>query len=223
MKEKERNEARKLRMENGESVHAIAKLVGASVSSVSRWVKDIKLTEEQEKVLQDRVPTIAGPNAIRAKALLKRKTYQEEGKTLLNNYPIEFGYLCMLYWGEGRKNKNSFCLSNTDYNLLKVVVRLLKKIFNLKNSDFKLSVNWYSSGGNTLEDIHKFWCNELGLSSLCFTKCFVDVASKYSQKRKGNIHPYGTRRVSVHDTRIVQQIFGAIQEIGCFKNDTWIS
>ena len=50
----------------------------------------------------------------------------------------------------------------------------------------------------------------------------VNVYSKYSQKKRQNRLPYGTCRVSVCRTRIVQHIYGAIQEYGGFDRPEWL-
>jgi len=34
--------------------------------------------------------------------------------------------------------------------------------------------------------------------------------------------PYGTTRVTVHSTRVVQIIYGSIQEYGGFKRPEWL-
>jgi transposase-like protein len=47
MKTEERNEARRLRAEQGASVKELARLLGVSRSSVSLWVRDIELAETQ--------------------------------------------------------------------------------------------------------------------------------------------------------------------------------
>jgi hypothetical protein len=48
------------------------------------------------------------------------------------------------------------------------------------------------------------------------------VYSKHSQKKRRNKLPYGTCRLAVHDTRIVQSIFGSIQEYGGFDRPEWL-
>jgi hypothetical protein len=48
------------------------------------------------------------------------------------------------------------------------------------------------------------------------------VYSKYSQrKRVGNL-PFGTCRVVLSRTWVLQTIYGAIQEIGGFTRDGWL-
>jgi hypothetical protein len=48
------------------------------------------------------------------------------------------------------------------------------------------------------------------------------VYSKYSQKKRANRLPYGTCRVSVSKTQVVQHIHGAIQEYGGFERPEWL-
>jgi hypothetical protein len=50
----------------------------------------------------------------------------------------------------------------------------------------------------------------------------VNVYSKYSKKKRLNKLPYGTCRVAVSRTRIVQSLYGAIQEIGGFDRPEWL-
>jgi hypothetical protein len=50
----------------------------------------------------------------------------------------------------------------------------------------------------------------------------VNVHSKYSKKKRQNKLPYGTCRVTVSRARIVQSIYGAIQEIGGFTREAWL-
>lgn len=52
MKQDKRAEARRLRQEQGLSVNQICKQLGVAKSSVSVWVRDIQLTEEQKAELE---------------------------------------------------------------------------------------------------------------------------------------------------------------------------
>jgi hypothetical protein len=53
-------------------------------------------------------------------------------------------------------------------------------------------------------------------------KSAVNVYSKHSQKKRRNRLPYGTLRVCVHSTRVVQSIYGSIQEYGGFERPEWL-
>jgi hypothetical protein len=49
-----------------------------------------------------------------------------------------------------------------------------------------------------------------------------NVYSKHSKKRRKNKLPYGTCRLVVHDTALVQSIYGAIQEYAGFERPEWL-
>ncbi len=50
----------------------------------------------------------------------------------------------------------------------------------------------------------------------------MNVYSKYSQKKRKNKLPYGTCRLCVHSTAVVQSIYGSIQEYGGFERPEWL-
>jgi hypothetical protein len=71
-------------------------------------------------------------------------------------------------------------------------------------------------------EIEQFWLDTLELPQSCLRKSIVNVYSKYSQrKRKGRL-PYGTCRLVVCDTAILQSIYGAIQEYAGFDRPEWL-
>jgi hypothetical protein len=50
----------------------------------------------------------------------------------------------------------------------------------------------------------------------------VNTYSKYSQKKRTNKLPYGTTALTVHSTRVLQTIYGSIQEYGGFDRPQWL-
>ncbi len=62
----------------------------------------------------------------------------------------------------------------------------------------------------------------LELPDTCLRKSMVNAYSKYSQKKRRNMLPYGTCKLTVHRTRIVQTIYGGIQEYGGFERPEWL-
>jgi hypothetical protein len=71
-------------------------------------------------------------------------------------------------------------------------------------------------------EIEQFWLDalELDRSSLC--KSTVNVYSRHSQRKRLNMLPYGTCRVVVSRTAVMQHIYGAIQEYAGFTRDEWL-
>jgi transcriptional regulator with XRE-family HTH domain len=105
MKTRERLRARKLRAERGYSIKQIARLLGVSTSSVSLWVRDIELTNDQHAALRQRSAIYDGQLLGRAvsssRRRAERRAYQEDGRRLARQGEVLHAIGCMLYWAEG--------------------------------------------------------------------------------------------------------------------------
>jgi transposase-like protein len=226
VKTREREEARMLRRDEGLPIKEIARRVGVSVSSVSVWVRDVELTAEQRRELLMLNPAYnrqlngAAMNASRNRA--RRLAYQEEGRRLARLGEPLYLAGCMLYWAEGAKTRNQLRFSNSDPEMARFFVDFLKEYFDLDDAEIRLTCNLFADHVERQREIEQFWLDCLGLphSSLCTST--VNTYSKYSQKKRQNKLPYGTCRIGVSRTRVIQSIYGSIQEIGGFERDSWL-
>ena len=226
MKVEEKNKAIILRKE-GKSVREITEILGVSKGSVSIWVRDIKLTEEQELNLLERnnknPGRFNGARINKEKFLEIRKKYQGEGCEEAKKRDWLFVAGCMLYWGEGSKTKNSVILVNSDPYLLKIFINFLYKCFNIKKEEINISINCYLDSGLTISEIEKYWIDKLGLNQEKLRKALINHRPNSSiHQGKGRKLSYGVCRVVVYRTDIVQKILGAIQEIGNFSKPDWL-
>jgi transcriptional regulator with XRE-family HTH domain len=227
MKTHERQEARRLRREEGLSVREIQRRLRVSKSSVSLWVRDVPLTPDQlERLRQNNGKHPAQVRGARRNAELgrsRRRAYQAEGRALARRGDPFHAAGAMLYWAEGDKgNKNSARIANSDPEVLRLFVRFLQTYFGVNGDRIRVTCNLFADHIERQRAIEQFWLDTLELprSSLC--RSIVNVYSKYSQKKRQNRLPYGTCRLSVHSTPVVQSIFGAIQEYGGFERPEWL-
>jgi hypothetical protein len=170
------------------SMKAIAKEVGASLSSVSRWVRDVELSKEQRAMLElqafnGHVKGRAIHSAVRRGA---RVLAQEEGRQLAERRETLHVAGCMLYWAEGAKDRNQIRPPRTPTRNRAILAR------------------------------------NVGTPAVIASQVTINVYSKYSKKKRMNKLPYGTCRVVVSRTRIVQSIFGSIQEYAGFERPAWL-
>jgi hypothetical protein len=129
----------------------------------------------------------------------------------------------MLYWAEGDKgSKHAARLSNSDPQVLRFFLRFLRTYFEIPAERVRVTCNLFADHVERQRDIEQFWLDVLGLSRTSLCKSFVNRYSKYSQKKRQNKLPYGTCRLAVNDTRVVQSIYGAIQEYGGFSRPEWL-
>ena len=226
VKPKESDLARRLRREEGLPVREIAMLVGVSVSSVSLWVRDVELSAEQHAALDARNPIRSGQrrgtenNSRRRRS--ERAAAQAHGRDLARTSDPLHLQGCMLYWAEGAKRRNSVCLSNADADLVHVFLRFLRMSYGVDDERVTLSVNCFLGNGLTVECIQAWWLARLALPSTCLRAPAVNRPSSASKRLKGNVLPYGTARIAVHSTFIVQSIYGAIQEYAGIDRPEWL-
>jgi hypothetical protein len=207
-------------------VKEIERRLKVSRSSVSLWVRDIELTEEQLAELQRRSATSpgqrAGAAANAALGLARRRRYQASGRALARHDDPLHVIGCMLFWAEGDKCRGAVRLANSDPALLRLFVRFLRECYAAPPHRIRATCNLFADHIERRREIEQFWLDKLGLPRSCLLPSIVNVYSKYSQKKRRNKLPYGTCKVVYSDTRTVQSIYGAIQEYAGFDRPEWL-
>jgi hypothetical protein len=129
---------------------------------------------------------------------------------------------CMLYWAEGSRNRNAIHFVNSDPAMIAFFARFLRACFSVPDEKMRIRCNLFADHLEVQHEIEQFWLDLLGLPRSCLCRSAVNVYSKYSKKKRRNKLPYGTCRLAVHDTQIVQHIYRAIQEYGGFEREEWL-
>jgi len=225
MKAREREQARRLRREEGMSMKAIASQLDVSVSSVSLWTRDIELTAEQVVALaqSNRLHgnQARGQLAHSRNARARRLDAQREGRDMARGGDPLHQAGCMLYWAEGSKDRNSVQFVNSDAGMIRYFMRFLAECYAVTVERYCFSVNCYVNNGLTLDEIESYWLDTLDLPRSALRKAVVNTAPRASQQLKRNL-PYGTGRLMLHSTAVVQSIYGAIQEYAGFDQPAWL-
>jgi hypothetical protein len=203
-------------------VREIADLVGVSRASVSAWVRDIELTAEQHAILRARNPAYNGQRigqAVRAaRAREERRAWQGEGRAFAQRGDAFHA----AGWAEGAKCRNQIRLSNADPEIVRFFVRFLRTYFHVPDDAIRVTCNLFADHIERQHAVEQFWLDvaEVPRTSLC--KSQVNVYSKYSLKKRANKLRYGTCLITVSRTRILQHIYGAIQEYAGFERPEWL-
>jgi hypothetical protein len=113
-------------------------------------------------------------------------------------------------------------MSNSDPALLAYFAKFLRSHFDVPVDKFSAYCNLFADHVDRQREIERFWLTKLGLPETCLRKSIINSYSKYSRKKRANKLPYGTCRLAVHSTRIVQTIYGSIQEYGGFERLEWL-
>ena len=198
--------------------------MGISQASASVWVRDIRLTADQRRTLAERGER--GRQRARLakseRARAARRSYQVEGRRLARERGARYAAGCMLYWAEGAKRRNSLKLSNSDPELLALFAGFLESELGVPRESMRLACNLFADHLDRQREIEDYWLTRLELPRSSLRKSTVNVFSKYSKKTRIGRLPYGTAALVVHSTRIVQTIYGSIQEYGGFDRPEWL-
>jgi len=128
----------------------------------------------------------------------------------------------MLYWAEGAKTRNVVVFVNSDADMLELFLRFLRRCYDVTDDRVAFSVNCHVTEGRDPADVTRWWLRRLGLPDGCARAPIVNRPSPASRRRRGHVLPYGTGRLAVYSTFIVQSIYGAIQEYAGISRPEWL-
>jgi DNA-binding MarR family transcriptional regulator len=226
MKTEERELARTIRRVEGVPIKEIARRLGVAPSSVSLWVRDVELTAAQRQELLRRNPAynrqLSGTTIQAANRRRERIAYQETGRSLARQGDSFHAAGCMLYRAEGEKNRNALRFYNSDPEMVRFFVGFLKRYFDLSDDEIQIRCNLFADHVRRQHEIEQFWLDVAQLSERSLGRSSVNAYSRHSKRKRINRLPYGTVRVTVCRTRVVQSIFGAIQEYAGFEREAWL-
>ena len=121
------------------------------------------------------------------------------------------------------KTRNSVSLANSDVNLLRFFRQFLSEEFGLPPQRFTFSLHVYTGNGLSLKQIEDYWLARLALPRSCLRKHSINRRPASASGTKTNKLPYGVGTLVVtKSTRIVQHIYGAIQEYANFDEPGWL-
>jgi transcriptional regulator with XRE-family HTH domain len=206
-------EAQRLR-KNGLSIKEIEKRLNVSRSSISLWVRDVKLTEEQLNKLYSNKKTGQLKGCIIA-AKNKIKAREELTKRLLREGLNEIGPLSerdkfitgvAMYFAEGSKGDKNVSFSNSDPLSIKFMFDWLRLFCKVPENKFRM--NLYLHDNLNEKKAKKFWSELITIPLDQFGKSYI-VKNNPSRFRKTK-HIYGIARITVSNTNLHRRIMGWI-------------
>lgn len=206
MKSAEKQTALALRAQ-GLSYNDILKETGVSKSTLSLWLRDIPLTNEQIAQLENKIS--AGREKFSRNERKRRDIRwgdyhleaEEEYELLSLNPQFMFGLA--LYIGEGSKtNQNGLCLSNCDPRVIRKGLEFFRAI-GIPARSMRCAIHLHP--GLCVNTAERYWQGVTGLASTNFQKTTVAL-SQASTSRKGNVQEYGTCHIKASHTKIRQKL-----------------
>lgn len=220
MKLLEKNRAIELRKQ-GKTYGEIQKIIPTPKGSLSYWLRDIRLNRQQLKHVYQKNFEIRRKfikyNQLKRKQAIARRNYisqlaQREIKKVSKRELKLVG--AALYWAEGTKvsaRGGSISFTNSDPVMIKLIIRWFREMCEVPKSKFRLSVLIHNP--KRLEIIERYWSRLTGIPLRQFNAPILRI-SKTSQRKRGNILPYGVLNIRFSDVKIFSKILGWIRGLG---------
>lgn len=193
------NKIKNLR-KKGRSIPEISHLLNLPKSTVSRYVDGVEiLPQYYSRWLERR-------NASKIISARQWEQASKKSQRLIDGLTAKELLLigASLYWGEG--NKKDFSFSNTDSEMIRIFVHILRNIFHVNPEDIVISIRIY-------EDLDaapclRHWSKVTGISLGAKTSINVLIGKKVGKLK------YGMCRVRIRKGGVLlKNIFSVIQRI----------
>jgi hypothetical protein len=203
--EEMKQEARRLRRA-GWTLGEIAKKLGPPKNTLTLWVRDIVLTPEQQQRIKDREMEMLSENqwkgaAYHREARLKRiASERDKAKMFLDQmddvHRANHIAAAMLYLGEGAKSEGVFALGNSNPQVIRYWMYLLRTSFQIDETRFCLQI--MSRFDQDQAELERFWTGITGVSRVI--KGHVDDRTQGKPTKRGEYR--GVCKVQYYDISI---------------------
>jgi hypothetical protein len=187
-KVREKEKAMELRRK-GYSYKEIQEVIPVAKSSLSLWLKDFPLTDSEKHTLKGRKDGNISRGRIRAAASNRMRRVVRDG-FLFRDAKREFEEKSKdpffhvgvaLYWGEGAKRNTYFCFTNSDSEMMAVMVTWIEKFLSVKKTEIRARL--YTHKPFAHENSEKYWSDSLGLPIANFRKTVYKPTRLLVKKR----------------------------------------
>ena len=216
---KDKNLAINLR-KKGKSYNEIARILKIPKSTLSYWLRDVKMSPGIEAKLWSETRKKWAENITKfnkkQSEIAKRRAeeYQKIAVKDIGNFSKRELLLIgtALYWAEGsKKSRWTLQFSNSDPLMIKLMMKFFQKICNTPREKIKAMVQIHSNV--TSEEAINYWSKISKIPKTQFTKCYSRLTPSSKQKRPFNTLPYGTFRITICDIQTTNKVKGWIRGI----------
>ena len=203
--------------EKGYSLNEISSHLSVSKSTVSVWVRNLKLSAQTQFILDEK--KIAGRKkaieSIQGKTRQQLSLAKSDANILLKNINCSKDtqkVICsMLYWCEGEKTNNdgTFTFANSDPDLVRLFLRLLRNSFEVNNSKFRALIHLHSY--HDIDKQLRFWSKITNIPKSQFLRVY-QKSNSGKQYREGYQGCLSLRHNDVKVAREIQAIARASME-----------
>jgi hypothetical protein len=226
MKQDKREEVIRFRKQ-GFSYSEIRRFVHASKSSLSLWLRDIVLSDDQVKRLRRKgdVARLLGSKALKEARIRKQKLIINDAISEVK--PLSGTDLWLigvvLYWAEGSKQKEynpsqRVCFSNSDPAMLKIFLKWLRDCLCVNPEDIVFEIYIHETYQRTREELSKYWSKVTNYPLNKFNTIYYKKNKVHSYRKNRGEGYHGVLRISVKKStdlnrKITGWIYGVCEKL----------
>lgn len=194
-----------------------------SKSTLSGWLRNVKLTKEQKETLVKNIKRVTYSARVRAgwtKRIENEKKNQEimakargELPSLIKNPLFLVG--SVLYWAEGSRKSGYFRFTNSDPEIIKIMMQWLRKLCQVPEKKIKIRIFIHKIYAH--ENCEKFWSQ---ITDIPVSKFLRTIYKPTPHKIKKNLEYKGCVQISVSGAEFFRKVMGWINGLSKVFNIT---
>ena len=194
----------------GLAINEIAKILKVAKSSVSMWVRDVKLKPGQIDILINNKYKKAVVEKRRMSRLFnedaKRQIIINAAKKDIKKLSEKELWLIgvMLYWAEGGKTQRLVRFSNGDPEMIKIMMAFFRRICKVPEEKFRGYIHIHPHLDNIKAE--KYWSSITRIKLKKFFKTYRK--NNISSQNKKDTLPFGVMDIYICDTELFLKISG---------------
>jgi len=195
-------------------------------STLSYWLKNIKLAPDQLKKLNEKRTEAAKVNALKKISKTSRIIEEIKNSSAQNIKQISKRELWLLgivlYWKNGNTSdlRKGVHFSSSDPDMIRLFLKWLKEIGEIKDEEIKFNI-FIKNKNDSIEGLISYWSQITDFPKSCFSKIYFQKVFK--AKIKGSSGRGFLRVKVVQSSMLARQISGWIQGIKNISNHCYIS
>lgn len=202
--------------QSGKTYGEIRSELGLSKSTLSGWLRNYTLTQDQLVILQESIDKrryLAREKTSITKKIKRQNKldliYTKQKKEWLSLSKRElFLAGLFLYWGEGGKTERGILsISNTDPGVLKFSLLWMIRALNIPKNKIQVMLHLYSD--MEIEEATNYWSIALNIPRSQFSKPYIKKSTREALSYKG--HGHGTCMLRVFNTELKKKILMSIK------------
>ena len=199
----------------GFSYNEIKEIVPVGHGTISRWCCDVELTEKQKNRIKDKKRNTPLIKKLIATSIKNKEQDRLWADRAFNELIIDENSLlisgAMLYWAEGYNSKTnqSAIFTNTNPDMVKIMLRFLRELLLVDNSKMKVMVRISEKGDIKRAEEH--WSKITELTMDRFQK--PEILKLKDNSKSLERFPNGICRLSIYDVTVRRKIYNLINLI----------